>query len=52
VDALHTWAKKRFVESFIAFGEREHDQFLLPSGELKELLAGRCGKEGSPTCLP
>ncbi len=36
---LHTWAKKRFVESFIAFGELERDGFLLPDGEIKNLLA-------------
>jgi hypothetical protein len=32
VDGLHTWAKKRFVESFIAYGELEQDKFLLPDG--------------------
>jgi len=37
--ALHTWGKKRFFESFIAWGEREQNQFLLPDGELKSLLA-------------
>ena len=40
VEALHTWAKKRFVESFIAFGVREQDAFLLPAGEIKNLLCG------------
>jgi hypothetical protein len=39
VEALHTWAKKRFVESFIAWGEVEQDKFLLPDGEIKNLLA-------------
>jgi hypothetical protein len=38
--ALHTWAKKRFVESFTAYGELERDEFLLPDGEIKDLLAG------------
>ncbi len=38
--ALHTWAKKRFVESFIRYGELEQDGFLLPDGEIKKLLAG------------
>src|SRR5229473_1815535 len=38
--ALHTWAKKRFVESFTAYGELERDEFLLPDGEIKNLLAG------------
>lgn len=36
--ALHTWAKKRFVESFIRYGEIEQEQFLLPDGEIKNLL--------------
>jgi hypothetical protein len=38
--ALHTWGKKRFVESFIAYGELEQDEFLLSDGEIKRLLAG------------
>jgi hypothetical protein len=37
--ALHTWARKRFIESFIAWGELEQDKFLLPDGEIKKLLA-------------
>jgi hypothetical protein len=36
--ALHTWAKKRFFESFNSWGEREQDKFLLPEGETKKLL--------------
>ncbi len=36
--ALHTWAKKRFFESFNSWGEREQDTFLLPDGEVKKLL--------------
>lgn len=36
--ALHTWAKKRFIESFTAWGELQQDQFLLPDGEVKNLL--------------
>lgn len=39
VEGLHTWAKKRFIESFIAWGELEQDKFLLPEGEIKTLLA-------------
>lgn len=35
---LHTWAKKRFLESFNAWGEREQDKFLLPDGETRKLL--------------
>ena len=33
--ALHTWAKKRFMESFLAW---EQDEFLLTNGEIKNLL--------------
>lgn len=40
VEGLHVWAKKRFVESYLAWGELEQDRFLLPDGELKNLLAG------------
>jgi hypothetical protein len=36
---LHTWAKKRFVESFVAWGEREQDKFLLTDAETRRLLA-------------
>ena len=39
-EALHVWAKKRFIESFTAWGELEQDKFLLPDGEIKNLLAG------------
>ena len=39
IEALHVWAKKRFVESFIAYGELEHDKFLLPEGDVKHLIA-------------
>ncbi len=36
--ALHTWAKKRFFESFNAWGEQRQDDFLLPEGEVRKLL--------------
>lgn len=39
VEALHVWAKKRFLESFTAYGERKQDAFLLPDGEIKNMLA-------------
>lgn len=42
--ALHTWAKKQFLESFAAYGEREQDAFLLPDGEIKNLLTEAAGK--------
>jgi len=35
-EALHVWAKKQFTESFIGWSEAE--QFLLPDGEIKNLL--------------
>lgn len=35
---LHTWAKKRFVESFHAWGDLEQGKFLLPDCEAKKLL--------------
>jgi hypothetical protein len=34
------WARKRFIESYIRYGELQQEQFLLPEGELKNLLAG------------
>jgi hypothetical protein len=34
------WARKRFIEQYIRYGELEQEQFLLPEGELKKLLAG------------
>lgn len=40
VEALHVWAKKRFVESFVAYGELKRDEFLLPDGEIKDVLSG------------
>jgi hypothetical protein len=36
--ALHTWAKKKFIESFLAWEALEKDQYLLPDGEIKNLL--------------
>ena len=39
VEGLHVWAKKHFIESFSASGELERDQFLLPDGHIKNLLA-------------
>src|SRR6266851_3918225 len=50
--ALHTWAKKRFVKSFTAYGELELDRFLLPDGEIKNLLAGLAQAEMLPAPSP
>ncbi len=36
--ALHTWGKKRFVESFTAYSDIEQNGFALPEGEIKSLL--------------
>jgi hypothetical protein len=39
IEALHVWAKKRFVDSFIAWDKLEQSKFLLPDGEIKKLIA-------------
>lgn len=39
-DQLHVWGKKRFIESYLAWEALEQDRFLLPDGELKNLLSG------------
>lgn len=41
--ALHTWAKKKFVESFLAWGER--DEYFIPDGEIKNLIYGVAEKK-------
>jgi hypothetical protein len=33
------WARKRFVEQYIRYGELQQERFLLPDGALKNLLA-------------
>jgi hypothetical protein len=38
-DQLHVWGKKRFIESYLASEALEQDQYLLPDGEIKNLLA-------------
>ena len=45
---LHVWAKQRFIESFNSWAELEQDQFLLPGGELKGLLAGVAATKSLP----
>lgn len=42
------WAKKRFVESYLAWDTLEQDQFLLPDGELKSLLTGAAQAKALP----
>jgi hypothetical protein len=34
-----TWARKRFLESYVRWGELQQDQFMLPDGEVKSLFA-------------
>lgn len=48
VEALHTWAKKRFVESFLAYADSEQGKFLLPDGEIKTLLADAANVKALP----
>lgn len=36
---LHTWCKKAFLESFARYGETEQNQFLLPPGDIRDMLA-------------
>jgi hypothetical protein len=50
--ALHTWAKKRFFESFNSWGEREQDKFLLPEGETKKLLIEFAETKALPWAKP
>jgi hypothetical protein len=38
VEALHVWAKKKFLESFTRWDEAGESQNLLPEGEIKNLL--------------
>jgi hypothetical protein len=50
--ALHTWAKKRFIESFNAWEELEQAKFLLPEGETKKLLIECAGTKALPWTKP
>jgi hypothetical protein len=38
VESLHVWCRKRFVESFIAWGERERDEVFLPPGRVLNMV--------------
>jgi hypothetical protein len=42
------WAKKRFIEAYIAWQALNQDQFLLPDGELKNLLVSVAEKKALP----
>ena len=47
-DQLHVWAKKRFIESYLAWEEMKENQLLLPDGELKNALT----RVAQTTALP
>jgi hypothetical protein len=48
VEALHTWAKRRFIESFNSWAELEQDRYLLPDGEIKWLFADVAATKSLP----
>lgn len=50
--ALHTWAKKKFIESYIAWEMLDREQFLLPDGELKNFLANAAQAKALPSSQP
>jgi hypothetical protein len=47
-EQLYTWAKKRFVESYLAWETLEQDQFLLPDEELKNLITEAARSKALP----
>jgi hypothetical protein len=47
-DGLHVWAKKRFIESFVDYGELQRDQFPLPDGDIKNVLVNIAQKKALP----
>jgi hypothetical protein len=51
LEALHVWAKKKFIESFIAWGELKQDEFLLHDGELRHLIADAAHKFLPPSAI-
>jgi hypothetical protein len=48
LDQLHVWKKKVFLESYMRWDELEENQFLLPDGEIKNLLADLGQAKGLP----
>jgi hypothetical protein len=42
------WARKRFIEAYLRYGELEQSQFLLPDGELKESIAALAERKELP----
>ena len=49
-DAL-VWCRKAFLESYVRWGELEQDQYLLPDGQVKNLLA-QAAKKLLPEARP
>jgi hypothetical protein len=43
------WARKRFIESYIVYGEPRQEQFLLPDGETKSLIAASAQAKALPS---
>ena len=48
VEALHVWAKQRFITSYVNWEVLEMNQFALPEGELKNLIADAASKMQLP----
>jgi hypothetical protein len=48
VEALHTWAKKAFIESYQRYGELKRDEYLMPPGEVKNLILDLSKKKSLP----
>jgi hypothetical protein len=48
LEALHTWAKKAFIESYQRYGELKQDEYLLPPGEIKNLISELARKKSFP----
>ena len=42
------WARKRFIETYVRYGELQQEQFLLPDGKLKELFANAAKTKALP----
>jgi hypothetical protein len=38
------WARKRFIEAYIRYGELQQSEYLLPDGEVRNVLAGAAQK--------
>jgi hypothetical protein len=45
-----TWARKRFIEAYVRYAKLRQDEYLLPAGEVPNLLA-ECAETKSVTRL-